>query len=128
MSWSGFRPSDDQQVHAYNVPVNMYAAAALERALQLNTDIWRSDSFERRARKLLSGIQQGKRASPGKMDRPLMYAGPSPKPRRTVHRAGIERWGVVEVEPSVRVYAYEVDGLGNHLVRRTVYWRWWGCA
>lgn len=62
MSWSGFRPSDDQQVHCYNVPVNMYAAAALERALELNAHIWRSESFEQRATKLLEGIQQGGQA------------------------------------------------------------------
>lgn len=35
-----------------------------------------------------------------------------------VHTAGIQRFGIVEVEPGVKVYAYEVDGLGNRLVRR----------
>lgn len=29
--------------------------------------------------------------------------------------AGIETWGIVQVE-GVRLYAYEVDGLGNSLV------------
>lgn len=30
--------------------------------------------------------------------------------------AGIEQFGVVEVEAGVKVYAYEVDGLGGQLV------------
>ena len=36
MSWSGYRPSDDPQTYSYNVPVNMYAVGALERALEIN--------------------------------------------------------------------------------------------
>lgn len=32
--------------------------------------------------------------------------------------AGIEQFGIVEVEPGIKVYAYEVDGLGNKLVSR----------
>lgn len=35
-------------------------------------------------------------------------------PARTYHHAGIEQHGIVEVEGE-RIYAYEVDGLGNHL-------------
>lgn len=98
MTWSGFRPSDDQQQYGYNVPVNMcacayaaamhqqswmpasaaghnsfatavdsdaacrYAYAALQRALELNRNIWRSDSFEQRATALAEGIRQGVRA------------------------------------------------------------------
>ena len=57
MSWSGFRPSDDQTQYGYNVPGNMYAAASLERVMQLNAAIWRDDDFEERAAELLRSIR-----------------------------------------------------------------------
>ena len=57
MSWSGFRPSDDQNTYGYNVPGNMYAAASLERVLQLNAAIWRDDEFKAQAAKLLRSIR-----------------------------------------------------------------------
>ncbi len=37
--WSGFRPSDDPSQLAYPIPANMYAAAGLERALELNRQV-----------------------------------------------------------------------------------------
>jgi len=37
--------------------------------------------------------------------------------------AGIEKWGVVERD-GVKVYAYELDGLGNMLVRAGQEWSW----
>lgn len=81
MSWSGYRPSDDPQVYGYNVPVNMYAAGALEHAVALNERIWRSASIGARAARLAEDIQQG-----------------------------IEMWGVVTMEDGAKVYAYEVHG------------------
>lgn len=86
MSWCGFRPSDDQQTYGYNVAVNMYAQAAVERALQLNAAIWRDAAFESKASQLARTMKEG-----------------------------IEKFGVVEVA-GVKVYAYEVDGLGGQLV------------
>jgi meiotically up-regulated gene 157 (Mug157) protein len=74
------------QTLPFNIPVNMYIAAALERALALNALIWRSPHIDGPARQLLADI-----------------------------RAGIERFGVVPVDgdPAQKMYAYEVDGLGN---------------
>ncbi|PSC76253.1 glycosyl hydrolase [Micractinium conductrix] len=86
MSWCGYRPSDDPQTYGYNVPVNMYAQAAVERALELNRLVWRDADFEKRAAALAASL-----------------------------RKGIEQWGIAEVEGQ-NVYAYEVDGLGNQLV------------
>lgn len=37
--WSGFRPSDDPSQLAYPIAANMYAAAGLERALELNRQV-----------------------------------------------------------------------------------------
>lgn len=79
MSWSGYRPSDDPQVYGYNVPVNMYAAGALERALALNERVWRSAGLGARAAALAADIGQG-----------------------------IDAWGVVQTEDGVSIYAYEV--------------------
>ncbi len=80
MSWSGYRPSDDPQVFGYNVPVNMYAAGALQRAVTLNDRVWRSASLGERAARLAAEIRQG-----------------------------IDTWGAVETQDGVRVYAYEVS-------------------
>ena len=87
MIWSGFRPSDDANTYGYSIPSNMYAAGALERALELNKAIWRSDSFAAISSKLLSEV-----------------------------KLGIETWGIVPSKNGgPKVYAYEVDGLGNYL-------------
>lgn len=40
-------------------PTRRYAYAALQRALELNRNIWHSDSFEKRATALAEGIRQG---------------------------------------------------------------------
>jgi hypothetical protein len=64
----------------------MYAAGALQRVLALNAAVWRSDALGAAAARLLADIEEG-----------------------------IARHGVVEVEPGVAVYAYEVDGRGGVL-------------
>ena len=86
MTWSGFRPSDDQTTFGYSIPSNIYAAGALQRALELNARIWKHDDLRQRAERLLSEIEEG-----------------------------INEFGVVEVESGDEVYAYEVDGLGGIL-------------
>jgi uncharacterized protein len=79
MSWSAFRPSDDPQRYGYNIPANMYAVGALDRALQLNADVWKSASLSARVTHLAAAI-----------------------------RRGIEQYGIVETEDGAVVYAYEV--------------------
>lgn len=59
MTWSGFRPSDEPTTYGYNIPANMYAWSALERALDLNAAVWRSESFDKRARHLAQTVRQG---------------------------------------------------------------------
>lgn len=86
MSWSGFRPSDDPNTYGYSIPSNVYAAASLYRVLEMNRIVWKDDRLNSKVTKLLQEIEQG-----------------------------IETHGIVEVEPGVRVYAYEVDGLGGVL-------------
>jgi meiotically up-regulated gene 157 (Mug157) protein len=59
MSWSGFRPSDDQQQYGFNIPVNMYAVAAVERACELNKALWKDRDFGRTAAALAESMREG---------------------------------------------------------------------
>lgn len=59
MVWSGFRPSDEPTTYGYNIPANMYAWSALQRARDLNAALWRQPDFEERARRLADSIKQG---------------------------------------------------------------------
>lgn len=75
------------QVYGYNVPDNMYLWGSLRRLLKLNSVTWRDTEIESAAVKLLEEIH-----------------------------TGIVTHGIVEVDPGVKAYAYEVDGLGKALV------------
>lgn len=86
MVWSAFRPSDDPQLYPYSIPDNMYLWGALSRLLRLNDAVWRDDYIKDTAIRLMRDVQ-----------------------------GGIENHSIVEVEPGVRVYAYEVDGWGGSL-------------
>ncbi len=59
MIWSGFRPSDDPNTYSYNVPVNMYAAGALERLVALNDRVWRDPALGGRASRMAEEIRAG---------------------------------------------------------------------
>lgn len=59
MVWGGFRPSDDKQQHGYNVPVNMYVCAALEKTLLLNSVVWRDPEIEMLAGEMAEQIREG---------------------------------------------------------------------
>ncbi|KAI9001851.1 Six-hairpin glycosidase-like protein [Hyaloraphidium curvatum] len=88
MVWGGFRPSDDAQAHGYNVPVNMYVCAALEKAVLLNAAVWRDPEIEKLAGEMAEQI-----------------------------REGIETYGKVKTSDTQEyIYAYEVDGLGSSMV------------
>jgi uncharacterized protein len=86
MTWTGFRPSDDACKYGYLIPANIHAAAALERVLILNNEIWRHDGLGLKASKLLSEIEDG-----------------------------IKKFGIVVDKDGNHMYAYEVDGLGGVL-------------
>ena len=85
MIWSGFRPSDDAAAYGYSIPGNMYAVGALERVLAINDAIWKQDDLNVRVTKLRDDVLKG-----------------------------IEKHGIVDVG-GTKVYAYEVDGLGQAL-------------
>lgn len=86
MVWSAFRASDDQQKYSYNIPDNMYLWGALNRLNKLNVVAWRDSYIAETIKQLMADVH-----------------------------AGIQQYGVIEVSPGVKMYAYEVDGLGNTL-------------
>lgn len=89
MIWSGFRPSDDPPKYSFSVPANVFVAGALQRLLVVNDNTWADNNMKTSASTLLHDIAQG-----------------------------IATYGVVAVpgEASSKMYAYEVDGLGNALI------------
>jgi meiotically up-regulated gene 157 (Mug157) protein len=87
MTWSAFRPSDDACEYGYHIPANALAAASLERLCGLLESAPVDDRVARDARALAEQID-----------------------------AGILRHGIVDDPYAGRVYAYETDGLGSHLL------------
>lgn len=87
MSWSGFRPSDDACTFGYLIPANMMAAVALEKAAQMAGEGFGDEVLQERCRQLSGEI-----------------------------RDGIETYGTALHPKYGKIYAYETDGFGNHLL------------
>lgn len=87
MVWSGFRPSDDACTYGYLVPANMFAVVVLGHLATFAETIYGD----------------------------LLLAVTASRLRDEI-RSGIERHGVVEHPQFGPLYAYETDGLGNHLL------------
>jgi len=92
MTWSGFRPSDDANSYGYNVPGNAFAVVVLRTAArvleQMNAATGATSSpVISRARDLADQIS-----------------------------AGIYEHGVIDHPQWGKVFAYEVDGLGQTLI------------
>lgn len=86
MVWSGFRPSDDACRFHYNIPQNMFCSEALGKIMTI-MEVCHLDSALYEAVKTL----------------------------RFEIDYGIDAYGIVETELG-SVYAYEVDGYGNHIL------------
>ncbi|MGX7262925.1 glycoside hydrolase family 125 protein [Enterococcus crotali] len=86
MTWSGFRPSDDSCTYNYLVPANMFAVVILGYLEEIAKVIYEDDLLAEKAKHLKNTIDEG-----------------------------IAEWGIVE-HLGKKVYAYEVDGLGNYLL------------
>jgi len=87
MTWTGFRPSDDQCQYGYLVPANMFAVTVLEYMVDLAQEVWKNPRLANKAQRLAQEIQRG-----------------------------IEEHAIVEHPTHGTIYAYEVDGLGNSLL------------
>ncbi|MBR5519921.1 MAG: glycoside hydrolase family 125 protein [Clostridia bacterium] len=86
MTWSGFRPSDDACTYGYLVPSNMFAVVALTEMAEILRTIYADETLAAKADALRNEID-----------------------------AGIHAHAIIETAEFGKVYAYEVDGLGNHL-------------
>lgn len=87
MTWSGFRPSDDACQYGYFIPGNMFAVVALKQLAEIAKDVLRDNDLREKAIQLANEIQQG-----------------------------IEEYGKVSHPTYGTIYAYETDGLGNHVL------------
>jgi len=87
MVWVGFRPSDDACTYHFHVPSNMFAAAILPDLAAFASEYFRDTALARDAEALRDEIS-----------------------------AGIEEHAVVDHPQLGRIYAYETDGLGNHVL------------
>jgi len=87
MTWSGFRPSDDACEYGYNVPANLFAARALDHIATTATEVFHDAELATDAAALAAEL-----------------------------RAAVAGHGVVDHPEHGRVWAYEVDGLGNSLL------------
>lgn len=87
MTWSGFRPSDDCCIYGYLVPANMFAVVVLGQAAEIAADVLGDRELAAEALALRDEID-----------------------------AGIRAHGIVEHPTFGRIYAYEVDGRGSHLL------------
>lgn len=86
MTWSGFRPSDDACQYGYLVPANMFAVVVLKYLEEILDNFYDQDEFALAVKTLYTEIDNG-----------------------------IQKHAIVTHPKYGEIYAYEVDGLGNHL-------------
>lgn len=84
MTWSGFRPSDDRCVYGYLVPSNMMAVCALKKAAELANIGYEDNKLESECRSLAFDIDEG-----------------------------IHAHGIYDHPKFGKMYAYEVNGMGD---------------
>eukprot|EP01128_Nolandella_sp_AFSM9_P002652 TRINITY_DN13030_c0_g1_i1.p1 TRINITY_DN13030_c0_g1~~TRINITY_DN13030_c0_g1_i1.p1 ORF type:complete len:272 (+),score=41.21 TRINITY_DN13030_c0_g1_i1:121-816(+) len=87
MTWTPFRPSDDECLYGYLVPANMFASASLRQLAVIAADLWSDSELQRRALTLADQIDDG-----------------------------IKKHAIITHPTHGKMYAYEVDGLGHSLL------------
>ncbi|MGL5635152.1 MAG: glycoside hydrolase family 125 protein [Sarcina sp.] len=85
MTWSGFRPSDDACKYGYLVPANMFASVVLSYISEIALEIYQDTLLHEKAMTLKNDID-----------------------------TAIEDYAIIEHPEYGKIYAYEVDGLGNY--------------
>lgn len=85
--WSGFRPSDDACQFGYLVPANAFAVVVLGYMAEMAKTLWNNPSLAKEALDLAADVDRG-----------------------------IEEHAIVTHPKYGKIYAYEVDGLGNNLL------------
>jgi len=84
MIWSGFRPSDDACTYNFLIPSEMMAVVALSEAQEIAANYFEMSDLAFRAHRLAEAVN-----------------------------AGIQKYGIVNHPKHGKIYAYEVDGLGQ---------------
>ena len=83
---SSFRPSDDSTVFGFLIPSNMFAVVSLHQLADIEKNVYNNNSFANEAIALAEEVD-----------------------------AAIQKHGIVDHPVCGKVYAFEVDGFGNHL-------------
>ena len=86
MIWSGFRPSDDRCVYHYLIPANQFAVVILRYIRDIFSSVTSNKPLFEKASAMIREVQ-----------------------------TGIDTYGIAEHKKYGLIYAYETDGLGNHL-------------
>lgn len=87
MTWSGFRPSDDACDLHYSIPSNMFAVVSLRQMQEIARFGFRDELFVEEMKQLENEINHG-----------------------------IQLYGVVNHPVYGKMYAFETDGFGNHVL------------
>lgn len=85
MIWSGFRPSDDSCYYNYLIPSNMFAHVILGYIIEINDLIFKDDLLKEDCITIQKAIKKG-----------------------------IDTYGIIDHPQYNKIYAFEVDGLGNY--------------
>lgn len=85
--WSGFRPSDDACDFHFNIPSNMFAAVTLRQLQEIAQYVYRDSKLVARMSAMEEEI-----------------------------RHAIELYGIIDHSKYGKMYAFETDGFGNHLL------------
>lgn len=83
--FSAFRPSDDATMFGFLIPSNMFAVTSLEQLSEIYTTVLKDITFANTCKNLADEVNQA-----------------------------IQKYGVVTHEKYGKIYAFEVDGYGNH--------------
>lgn len=84
---SAFRPSDDATVFSFLIPSNFFAVVSLRQAAEMIKKLHSDDNFADKLNSLADEVEQA-----------------------------LKKYATVEHEKYGKIYAFEVDGYGNHLL------------
>lgn len=82
---SSFRPSDDASTYGFLIPSNLFAVVSLRQLAEISTTVTGDNTFAKECSALADEVEKA-----------------------------IKKYAIVEHPKHGKVYAYEVDGFGNH--------------
>jgi len=82
---STFRPSDDATTYGFLIPSNLFAVVSLRQLAEISSEVTGDKAFAKECKDLADEVEKA-----------------------------IEKYGIVEHPRHGKVYAFEVDGYGNH--------------